>query len=245
MSPIAQLTILALFLGLAVYLSRGLPKRVILVVNAFASGSILFFVISTTSVVVTRIAELVQTKPAYTGFLGVPWVFAAITLSAIFVVPLVMVFVVGERRRSVIIAVAMGLFNLGFCLTTGNEAASGILSLTPVTAALLALLFLLEGVSIGALLMKAKPSFSFVLTLAITAAAPALVGFNLPSVSSADIFVPIAYAAAAGFMLFYLPFILGTAGGNKANDVKWHFIGMLGGLFTTGLVYTAFNLVGR
>jgi zinc transporter ZupT len=245
MNLLTQLTVLAVFLGLAVYLARGLPKRVILVANAFAAGSILFLIISTISVVITRIAELSQANRATVGFLSNPWVFAAITLFAIFVVPMIMIFTVGERRRSVIIAVALGLFNLGFGLTAGSDTVSGILGITIGVGALLALIFLLEGVAIGALLMKARPTPWFVIGLGATAVLPALVGFNLNSVSSLDIFVPLIYAAAAGFMLFYLPFILGMTNGGNSNDIKWHFIGILTGLFVTGLVITAFSLLGR
>jgi zinc transporter ZupT len=245
MNLLTQLTVLAVFIGLAVYLARGLPKRVVLVANAFAAGSVLFLIISTVSTVITRIAELSQANQAAVGFLGNPWVFALITLFAIFIVPMIMIFTVGERRRSVIIAVAIGLYNLGFGLTVGSETVSGILGISVNVGVLLALIFLLEGVAIGALLMKARPNPLFVLGLGATAILPALVGFNLTSAGSLDLIVPLTYSISAGFMLFYLPFILGLTDGGNSNDIKWHFIGLLTGLFLTGLVTTAFSLLGR
>ncbi len=245
MNPVAQLTVIAIFIGLAVYLAQDLPKRIVLVINAFAAGTVLFFIISMVSGVLGRMAELFQANTFAGGIFANPWVFTVVALLAIFVSPLVMIFVVGERRRSVILAVALGLFNLGFALTSSNEVASGILNVTIGPALLLALIFLLEGLAIGALLLNARPSWYLVTALGATTVVPALIGFNMPSLGSLDVFVPFTYAAAAGFLLFYLPFILGLNDKNSPNDIKWHFIGMLSGLFCTGLIYTAFNLLGR
>ncbi len=245
MNPVAQLTVIAIFLGLAVYLAKDLPKRVVLVINAFAAGSVLFFIISTISGVIGRMAELFQSSTFAGGIFANPWVFTILALAAIFATPLIMIFVVGERRRSVILAVALGLFNLGFALTVGNEVSSGILNVTAGPGILLAVFFLLEGLAIGALLLNAQPSWLLVAGLGATATVPALIGFNMPALGSLDVFVPFAYAAAAGFLLFYLPFILGLNDKNTPNDIKWHFVGLLTGLFCTGLIYTAFNLLGQ
>lgn len=245
MNPFAQLTVAAIFLGLAVYLAKGLPKRVALVINAFAAGTVLFLIISMVSSIVGRVADLFEASGVTGGILADPWIFTVIAVGSIFIVPLVMIFVVRERRRSVILAVALGLYNLGFALTASNEVANGILGVSVAVALLLALIFLLEGLAIGALLLNARPNPGLVVGLGVTAALPSLIGLNIPAVGSLDVFVPFIYAAAAGFLLFNLPFLLGLNDNRTSNDIKWHFIGMLAGLFCTGLIVTAFSLIGR
>ena len=243
MTLTAQLTVLAVFAGLTIYLAKSLPKRIILAINSFAAGNILFLIVMTTSSVINRGAEMIDAGRAGTGFLGNAWLFLAVTSVAIFAVPLVLIFVVGERRRSIIIAVAMGLLNLGLALSLGGDAATGLIPFTSLTVTLMAFLFLLEGLSMGALLMKTQVNPWFVVSLGIIAGLPALAGFNISSVQAADVIIPFTYAASAGFMIFYLPFILGTS--HSSQDIKWHFIGMITGLFTSGLIVTTLTLFSR
>jgi len=241
MTIAAQLTIIAIFIGLAVFRATGLPKRIILVINALAAGSILYLIITTVSTVGGRAAELLQSATRGGGFIGNAWIFTALAVVGIFAVPLILIFVVAERRRSVIIAIAFGLFNLGLTLTYAGDVSSGLMTATVTFVILLAVLFALEGLSIGALLMRSEPEWLFVAGLGLTAGLPALLGMNLTSVRSLDLIVPFVYAAGAGFMLFYLPFILGA--GKTSNDIKWHFIGMLSGILLTGSLLTALPLV--
>jgi hypothetical protein len=243
MTLIAQLTVLAVFAGLAIYMAKSLPKRVILAINAFAAGVVLFLIVMTTSSVINRGSEMVNAGQTGAGFMGNAWIFLAAASAIIFGLPLVLIFVFGERRRSVIIAVAMGLLNLGLSITLGSDLASGLIPVAALSIVLLVGLFLMEGVSMGALLMKTHVNPMFVLSLGLIAGLPALAGFNNPWPGAIDWVVPFAYAASAGFMIFYLPFILGTS--HAPNDIKWHFIGMIGGLFTSGLIISMLTMFVR
>lgn len=240
---LAQLTILAVFAGLAINSAKSLPKRVIMAINAYGAGTILFLIVLTTSSVVNRGAEMIQAAQAGVGFLGNAWLYLAAASVAIFGVPLLLIFVFGERRRSVIIAIAMGLFNLGLGLSLGGDLATGLVSVSLITIVLMALLFLLEGVTMGALLMKTQVNPGFVITLGLIAGLPALAGFNMSSPLTLDFVAPFAYAASAGFMVFYLPFILGTS--HSPQDIKWHFIGMIGGLFSAGFIISMLTMLSR
>ncbi len=236
-----QTTVAALLIGLAVYLGRSWPRRVILTINALAGGVILFLIIRTVSDVVTRISEMLHGGQPAPMALN-PVIFTAAALAGLVGVPFLLVFAVRERRRSVVLAVAFGLFNLSLTLVMGGEAATGIYSPGPAVPIVLFLLFLLEGVSIGALLMKGQPAFVYVLGLGLTAGLPALVGFNLSAAVNNDLIVPFVQAASAGAFIFYLPFIMTI--GKDQNDVRWQFIGMLTGLILAGLLVTALPILG-
>ncbi len=108
MNYLAQLSLLGLFLGAAVSLARRLPKRLALTINAFSGGVILFLLITTVSDVVTRLSELPKIGQAGLGYAVGSWVFAAATLFGIFGVPLLLIFIIKERRRSVVVAIALG-----------------------------------------------------------------------------------------------------------------------------------------
>jgi ZIP family zinc transporter len=236
-----QLTVIAIFLGLTVYLGRAWPRRVILAINALAGGVILFLIIKTVSDIVTRISDIFNSELATSLPLS-PVIYAVVSLFGLVAIPLILVFSVGERRRSVVLAVAFGLFNLAMALSLGSEVANGLYATGPAAAAALFLLFLLEGTAIGALLMRGRPKLLYVLSLGLTAGLPALAGFNLSVAVNNDLIVPFIQAAAAGFLVFYLPFSLAV--GKDQNDVKWQFIGMLTGLILAGLVATALPLLG-
>ncbi len=239
---LAQFTVIAIFLGLAVYLGRKAPARVILTINAFAAGTILYFIVMTMSNVFNRAAELVQLGNTSALLLN-PVMFVMVCLLGLVGIPLTLVFAVGERRRSVIIAIAFGLLNLGLFLNIGSNVVEGLYAVTIATLALLSVLFLFQGLSIGALLMRTEPALSYVITLGLIAALPALIGFNIPSVHSLDFVSPFVQATAAGFMIFYLPFIMAVKTNKK--DVTWQFIGMLTGLALTGVLVTALPLLAK
>ena len=236
-----QFTVVAVLLGLVIYLGRGWPRRVILAINALGGGVILFLIIKTVSDVVTRIGEILSSEQAASVPLG-PVIYIIVSLFGLVGIPLLLVFAVGERRRSVILAVAFGLFNLSIALVIGSEAASGLYTAGPATAGALFMLFLLEGVSIGALLMRGQPEPLYVLGLGLTACLPAIAGFFLGTAANNDLIVPFIQAAAAGFFIFYLPFIMAV--GKDQKDVRWQFIGMLTGLILAGLVVTALPILG-
>lgn len=237
-----QLTIAAVFVGLAVYLGGNLPRRVILTLNSLGGGVILFIVVKLVSEIINRLTELFRNKPGAVSLAQNPWLYSAVTLFGLVGIPLILVFLVKERRRSVVLAIAFGLFNLTIALVISTDAANGLYSLNAFVAATVALLFLLEGVSIGALLIKLRPSPFYVLFLGLIVALPASAGFNLSGASNIDLIVPFAQAAAAGFLVFYLPFVLSPGKDNK--DVKWQFIGMLTGLVVTGALLTTMPLLG-
>lgn len=241
MTLFIQSTAAAILLGLTIYLGRNWPRRIILAINALAGGVILFFIIKTVSDVTTRISDMLHGGQTVSAPFN-PVLFTFISFLGLVGVPFLLVFAVRERRRSVVLAIAFGLFNLSFALVVGSEAATGIYSPGPAAIIVLFLLFLLEGVSIGALLMKGEPAFLYVLTLGLTAGLPALAGFNFSAAVNSDLIVPFIQAASAGFFIFYLPFII--AAGKSQKDVSWQFIGMLLGLVLAGLLVTALPFLG-
>ncbi|MFA5866734.1 MAG: hypothetical protein WC891_02040 [Actinomycetota bacterium] len=242
MTLLVQSTVVAILLGLVVYVGRSWPRRVILAINALAGGVILFLIVKTVSDVVIRIGEIFQSgQPAPTLAFN-PVIFTVVALFGLVGVPLLLVFAIRERRRSVVLSVAFGLFNLSLALVIGGEAATGIYSAGAAAAGALFLLFLLEGVSIGALLIKGQPSPMYVLSLGLIAGLPALAGFNLSAAANNDLISPFLQAASAGFFIFYLPFVLTI--GKDQNDVRWQFIGMLTGLVLAGALLTALPILG-
>ncbi len=241
MTLLVQSTVAAILLGSAIYLGRSWPRRVILAINALAGGVILFIIIKTVSDVVTRISEMLHGGQSTPMPLN-PAIFTIAALIGLVGVPFLLVFAIRERRRSVVLAVAFGFFNLSLTLVIGSEATTGIYSPGLAAAAALFLLFLLEGVSIGALLLKGQPAYAYVLGLGLTAGLPALAGFNLSAAVNNDLIVPFVQAASAGFFIFYLPFIMTV--GKDQKDVRWQFIGMLTGLILAGLLVTALPLLG-
>ena len=241
MNYLAQLSLLGLFLGAAVSLARRLPRRLALTVNAFSGGVILFFLITTVSDVITRLSELPKIGQAGPGYAVGSWIFAAATLLGIFGIPLLLVFIVKERRRPVVVAIALGLFNLAIAMKLASELFYGLSAVTLLAIVLLTGLFVLEGIVIGSPFISQKPAPAQVVSLVIAVVLAALAGFNIPGGAAPDYVIPFSEAVAAGFFLFYLPFSL-TAGTNP-NDVKWHFIGLLTGLCLTGSVVTALALV--
>jgi hypothetical protein len=230
-----QLPVIAVFIGLLTYLGRGWPRRVILTVNALAGGIILLLIIKTVSNVINGVSATLGSEQAISTPLN-PVIYTAVSLFGLVGIPLILVFAVGERRRSVVLAVAFGLFNLVFALVIGSETATGLYTAGLVVTGAMLILFLLEGVSIGALLMRGQPEPLYILGLGLTAVLPAIAGFNLGASASLDLIEPFILAAAAGFFIFYLPFILKV--GKDQNDVRWQFIGMLAGLILAGLVVT-------
>jgi hypothetical protein len=228
-----QLPVISVFIGLLIYLGRGWPRRIILTINALAGGIILLLIIKTVSNVINGVSATLASEQAISMPLN-PVIYVAVSLFGLVGIPLILVFVVGERRRSVVLAVAFGLFNLVFALVIGSEAATGLYSASLVTTGAMLILFLLEGVSIGALLMRGQPKPLYILGLGLTAALPAIAGFKLGASASLDLIEPFILAAAAGFFIFYLPFILTV--GKDQHDVRWQFIGMLAGLVLAGLV---------
>jgi hypothetical protein len=242
MTLLAQFTIAAVFVGLAVSLGGNLHRRVILALNALGGGVIMFLIIKLVSEIMTRLSELFRNKPGAVSLAQNPWLFAAVTVAGLVVVPLILIFVVRERRRSIVLAIAFGLFNLTTTLIISTDTANGLYTLNAFSTTGVALLFLLEGVSIGALLIKNRPGPFYLLILGLTVSLPALAGFNLSAASNIDLIVPFAQTAAAGFMLFYLPFVLSA--GKDEGDVKWQFIGMLSGMIVTGAILTALPILG-
>jgi hypothetical protein len=241
MAILVQTSVIAILIGLLIYLGRSWPRRVILTINAMAGGVILFLIIKTVSEVVTRISEIFHSAPTSSVSLT-PAIYTGVSLFGLIAIPLFLVFAVGERRRSVVLAVAFGLFNLSLALALSGEVANGLYTAGPAAAGALFLLFLLEGFSIGALLMRGQPKLLYVITLGLTAALPAIAGFNLGAGVSNDLIAPFVQATSAGFFVFYLPFILSV--GQDQEDVKWQFIGMLTGLVLAGLVFTALPFLG-
>lgn len=237
-----QLTIAAVFLGLSIYLAGDIPRRAIVFFNAVGGGVILFLIIKLSSEVITRLAELLHNEPGAVTFSLNPWIFSVISLLGLFGIPLILVFIIRERRRSVILAVAFGLFNLTIALFISTEAANGLFFISVLVTLVLAILFLLEGFAVGSLLIKSRPGSLYVLSLGVIIALPALAGFNLSGASDLNLIIPFAQAGAAGFLIFYLPFIINVSKNN--SDVKWQFIGMLIGLITTGAILTALPLLG-
>lgn len=235
-----QFTVAAIFIGIAVYLGRGWPRRIILTINALAGGVILFFIIKMGSEVINRLGELLVAGQAANIKMN-PVIFSAVTGFGLIGIPLILVFAVRERRRSVVLAIAFALFNLAVCLTITGDASSGLYSAGIGTGTAFFFIFLLEGVSIGALLMKGRPEILYVLGLALTPSLAALAGFNLPGADT-SLVVPFAQAAATGFLIFYLPFIMAV--GKDQNDVRWQFIGMLTGLVLAGAFVTSLPLLG-
>lgn len=235
-----QLTVIAVLLGLVVYLGRGWPRRVILAINSLAGGVILFLIIKTVSGVVAQISELLLSEKVASIPLS-PVIYATVALFGLVGIPLILVFAVGERRRSVILAVAFGFFNLSLALVVGGEMAIGLYAAGTATTGALFLLFLLEGVSIGALLMTGKPEPLYVLGLGLAAGLPALVGFNLGASFNNDLVALFVQSVAAGFFVFYLPFIMAV--GKDKNEIRWQFIGMLTGLILTGLIVTSLSIL--
>ncbi len=242
MTLLVQTTVAAILLGLLIYLGGSWPRRVILAINALAGGVILFLIVKTVSDIVIRIGELLQSGQPATTLEFNPLVFITVALFGLVGIPLILVFALRERRRSIILSVAFGLFNLSLALVIGGEAATGIFSVGPAAAGALFLLFLLEGVSIGALLMKGRPAPAYVLSLGLIAGLPALAGFNLSGAAGNNLIAPFVQAAAAGFFIFYLPFVLTV--GKDQNDVRWQFIGMLTGLILAGSLLTALPILG-
>lgn len=242
MTLLTQLTVAAVFIGLSVYLGGGLPRRVTVTVNSLGAGVILFLIIKLVSDVVTRLAELFRNEPGAVPFSLNPWIFSAISIFSVVGIPLILVFIIRERRRSVILAIAFGLFNLTLALVASTDTVNGLYSDNIFVTMTLALLFLLEGLAIGSLLIKNKPGLFYVLTLGLTVSLPAVAGFNLGAASNLDLVLPFSQAAAAGFLIFYLPFIIAVG---KNEDVKWQFIGMLTGLILTGAIITALPLLGN
>jgi hypothetical protein len=230
-----QLPVIAVFIGLLVYLGRSWPRRVILTINALAGGIILFLIIKTVSNVINGVSATLGSEQSVSMPLN-PVIYTGVSLFGLVGIPLILVFAVGERRRSVVLAVAFGLFNLVFALVIGSETATGLYSAGLLATGAMLILFLLEGVSIGALLMRGQPEPLYILGLGLTAVLPAIAGFNLGASASLDLVEPFILAAAAGFFIFYLPFILKV--GKDQNDVRWQFIGMLAGLILAGLVVT-------
>ena len=237
-----QLTVLFVFIGLALYMAAGLSKRTVMFFGSFGAGVILFMIITTVSNVYTQATDLISAGQK-SGFVGSTWLFLAIAFFGILALPFFLVFVVGERRRSMIIAIAFGLFNFGMSLSLAGDFATGLITITWVTFIATALLFLTEGVSMASIIMGSKPEILYVLGLGLTAVGPAALGFNLSGARSLDIFVPFMNAACAGFMVFYLPFILGA--GKTPEEVKTHFAGILTGLMVIGTVMAAVTVIGR
>jgi hypothetical protein len=243
MELVLQITVITLLAGLSVAFAKRLNARGRIILNAFAGGSILYLIIQTVGTVSLRTAELLQGSSIGTGFVGNTWLFILVAVLGLFLLPLFLVFVVGERRRSVILAVAFGLFNLGLCLTAAGDTASGLLQVTLPLIIVFAVLFLIEGIGIGSLLLEAKTGLPMLVGLGVIAGLPALLGFNLTMVRSLDLFVPFMNAAAAGFMIFYLPFILSP--GKSAGEIKAHFAAMLTGLLFTAGIVLSLGILGR
>ena len=146
------------------------------------------------------------------------------------------------RRLSLLIAVGIGLHNLGEGLAIGGSAAAGEIGLATVLVIGFALHNGTEGFGIVAPLAAEddRPSWGFLLLMGLIGGGPTFLGTAVGSQFTSDAMSVIFLTLAAGSILYVVIQLLGVA--LKAGRKRLLYYGVLAGLaagFVTDMVVTA------
>lgn len=150
---------------------------------------------------------------------------------------------VSPRRLSVLIAVGIGLHNMAEGLAIGQSAATGKIALATVLVVGFALHNATEGFGIVAPLAGGdrRPSWAFLLLLALIAGGPTILGTIIGSIFVSEQLSILFLSLAAGSILYVIIQLLGLVARERRSQLVGYgvFAGLMAGFLTDGILVAA------
>lgn len=236
------LTAIALFAGVFIAVINRPVSVISRLMSGFAGGIALYYSGTLIAGLVSQAENIAGSStavPSTTSLAG----FLIVAAVGLVVLPVFVVFILRLRRFSFVLALAFGTLSLSIGLSVGSDQAAGIITATSLVIVLLAIRYLLIGLGAGGALMQRKVGAAELIAIGLVMTIPAIAGAFIPASPILDLVRILADSAAAGFLIFAIPFIVSAP--HDERHVSSQFAGILLGFASIAVVEALIPILAK
>lgn len=211
-------------------------------IKAFTGGVLIFYIGSSLAKLADSAGNLIFDVSQATVFVGNAILFAIAVLIGLVGGPLLIVFVLNQKRTSYLMASAIGLLNLSISFSLSEDISSGVLTLGVVVLAAFVLRYSIEGLALTASTLDEPVDPTEISLLIAIAIIPAIAGYFLATPTTTSFADPFILSIAAGLFTYLVPrFIFDPS--YERN--RFRFLILIAGMSLTAIVELTSTLIGR